>query len=444
MASTTQFTETSLSDWSDPEFWRRICPILTVSEGPKRIVRQGSSPTPRTTCAAASNQDDNATSSGTSGKKRRTLLRDKGFATVDEPVADIALIDSLRDGIQLLQSLGFPATFVLLFDAAWDLAAQSRQILQASTLESNSFNFDLLAWCIESEGFSPHRDRQPDDVLGSFSNTGDAKFVTHWVALSEASPANSCLYMIPKPFDPGYETGDTDEQDPLQRALPNKEAFQQIQCFPRLPGQSILFTHRIAHWGSARDPDTHLPLRIAISFVCSDPSFEKPYIDPSYFNVAIEGESLRIQYPPFAMRLLLLCAQLLIYHQRFHFSKQILKSCYDCCKQHETELDESYRRKVFLEFVKAMKEAQSDEATPTLSSMKNGEKDCTSEGDDDDEEAMMEEMLNAEEQGYGEFEDDYEKFANDDSDESDEGDVKQAVSKRLLGDTSINGKRAKR
>ena len=81
------------------------------------------------------------------------------------------------------------------------------------------FNFDMLAWhidpCLNQSGFSPHRDRQPDtpsSLRNSFYDDGQAKYVTHWIALSDATPENSCLYVIPRRFDPGYHEGD----DPLE------------------------------------------------------------------------------------------------------------------------------------------------------------------------------------------------------------------------------------
>ena len=87
--------------------------------------------------------------------------------------------------------------------------------------------------------------------------------------------------------------------DPLSRALCTKESYQNIRSLPRLAGQSVLFTHRILHWGSRGNPHSHLTTpRIAMSFVCSDPAFERPYL----------AASLAESIPPFRTRLLLVCA----------------------------------------------------------------------------------------------------------------------------------------
>jgi hypothetical protein len=47
-------------------------------------------------------------------------------------------------------------------------------------------------------GFSPHRDRQPDDSPATFRPDGSAMYATMWVPLTPATPENSCLYVIPR------------------------------------------------------------------------------------------------------------------------------------------------------------------------------------------------------------------------------------------------------
>jgi hypothetical protein len=387
------FTTSDLSKWEQPNFWLKLCPSLTIGTD---------------LTIPSSTRDTTATSVH---KDRRRQLQEKGFTVIDEPLAEESMIKELRDGLATLHKLKFPASFILLFDVTWKLAALSRDQLEQSTLACNKFQFDILAWHIDSDGFSPHRDRQPENAAASFHNE-EARFVTQWIALTDATPENSCLHMIPKYCDPGYAAGDTEDEDPLHRALSNKESFQQIRAVPRRPGQSVLFTHRTIHWGSARDPDSSQPPRIAISFVCSDPAFESSYVDPKHFTSE--------KAPPFHIRLLLVCAQLLIYYQRFDLSKECIKACYSYCKEHESELDECYRRKVFVEFVKAMNETSSKETTATV---KDSDAEKIVDGDakdeseaEEDEEAMMEEMLDAEQGGYGEFSDDFDELDGEDDD----------------------------
>lgn len=393
-----------------------------------------------------------------------------------------------------------PATFVLLFDETWRLALESHRMLLSSVSSTDDddfsskdrhcilhpsmkFSFDMLAWHIDprrqQSGFSPHRDRQPetyqalqdsfyngtDDDNGGEVTSGMAKYVTHWIALSDATPENSCLYVIPRQFDPGYFEGDdpkgddvedetckgveeTDltgqntvkgRDDPLTRALSTKESYQNIRALPRQSGQSLIFTHRILHWGSKGNSNAlNVQPRIAISFVYSDEGFEAPYLTRGgYFSGGGDEESgdtshdKRIStFPPFHIRLLLTCAQLLIYYQRFNLSTSTLRACYDYCKFHSDELNEVYRKKVFVEFVKAMKETRdggggaeggeigNDDAmveTDGASDDNTGNNHHNvgivptannNEANSDDEEALLEAMLNHHE----EFDDDFDEM----------------------------------
>jgi hypothetical protein len=167
-----------------------------------------------------------------------------------------------------------------------------------------------------------------------------------------------------------------------------------------------MFTHRILHWRSRGNPNSpQVKPRIAISFVCSDPSFEGPYLDPKYLS----DEAT----PPLRIRLLLVCAQLLIYYQRFDLPKECIRTCYSMCKESEDELDEAYRQKVMVEFVKAVKEIntkESEMAAESEGAVPSREPSADSEGEDD---AMLEVMLDAEAAGYSDdFEDDFDEAVN--------------------------------
>ena len=458
----------------DPDAWKAICPGLSISATATNYAGD----------IGGENTDLGDTKIQRKYKRKKEKLIRDGYALVNDSF-DVRLV---REGIEALHKQDLPATFILLFNESWHLACQSKRVLEKATHERNIFNYDLLAWYISpgSPGFSPHRDRQPDDPPSTFhSDDHEAKFVTNWIALSDATPENSCLYVIPKPYDPGYTTGDIDNvaddkdssgdgcgdrvTDPLHRALPSKESFQHIRSLPRKAGQSILFTHRIIHWGSQGDPTTDdddddddenatsttaVSPRIAISFVCSDPDYEAPLLvnHAKYFSSdpnANADTDTPVQFPPLHIRLLLVCAQLLIYYQRFDLEKSVIKACYEFCKQHEEELEETYRRKVYVEFVNAMKEQKGQgtsnntnreytnnistyaaASTATKSSsdeQAGGPGNHGDDDEDDDEDAMLEELLNAEADGYGEFEDDYDEteqgegeIENGDDDEEDD------------------------
>lgn len=183
------------------------------------------------------------------------------------------------------------------------------------------------------------------------------------------------------------------DYDPLTRALPTKQSYQNIRALPRRPGQSIIFTHRILHWGSAGNPHYKASPRIAISFVYSNVEYEAPYL---------VNFDLNAKLPPFEIRLLLVCSQLLIYYQRFDLSTHYIRACYDYVKKNEKELNEVYCKKVFVEFVKAMKESRLEDEDE-IYGLVDDDQGNQHGADSEEEDAMLEVMLNNEE----EFEDDF-------------------------------------
>ena len=92
------------------------------------------------------------------------------------------LVEKLRHAISALHQKKIPASFVLMYDETWRLARMANRVLSKATHPLNVFNFDLLAWHIDAKenraGFSPHRDRQPDDTSSSFHVDGKAKYAT--------------------------------------------------------------------------------------------------------------------------------------------------------------------------------------------------------------------------------------------------------------------------
>ena len=220
-------------------------------------------------------------------------------------------------------------------------------------------NYDVLAWCVDpaSDGeattaFCPHRDRQPEDSPGSFSENGDAKYATAWVALAnDATPENSCLYCVPRPHDPGYYEGDDDDadaKDPLSVALDSKKAFQYVRALPCKAGDGVVFTHRLIHWGSIGEGREDRP-RINISFGFACESFEPAYL------------TSRARVPSFDERLALVAGQLICYHERFPPNAKelgVLKKLFDGMK---SSFDDAYVRKVNKEFANAALRGENDD-----------------------------------------------------------------------------------
>eukprot|EP00939_MAST-03C_sp_MAST-3C-sp1_P001037 g1037.t1 len=335
----------------------------------------------------------------------------------------------LAAAVMTLGKYGWPPSFVCMYDEAWSLVANISDMMKRCS-GGNACNFDILAWHIDPRkdeaGFSPHRDRQPEDVSKTFRKDGSAKYTTCWIALADATPENSCLYMIPRFCDPGYLDGDdmSDEEEeskkamkgptgPLWRALSSKEAFQYIRAVPAPAGSAVVFTHRTIHWGSRGRDDFDRP-RISFSFAASDDTFEAPYISRD-----------NLPFPSVPLRLALTSAQQICYHDRFNFETEQLKFFNCLFKLRVDDFHASYRTKVVREFLAASeatlygarggqkrKETPSGDTACSRSSTdgtaKKSREETTAAEDDDLLDDALDAMLDAQLAGGGSgFRDDY-------------------------------------
>mmetsp|Transcript_14018 Transcript_14018/g.44606 ORF Transcript_14018/g.44606 Transcript_14018/m.44606 type:complete len:249 (-) Transcript_14018:149-895(-) len=197
---------------------------------------------------------------------------------------------------------------MLMYDEPWVMAHQLTELLILTT--GNQQVMDWFFFYVDpakpgalKAGWAPHRDRGTDDTCRRFRADGTPEYATVWVALTDASPTNSCLMAVPKAFDRGYHEGDKGKS-PLREIFGSPESFQAIRALPAAAGTVISFTHRLLHWGSAADPHARAEPRVAMSFAVADNSFEEPYISRSHLPL-----------PPCELRAALVAAQAIAYCQ---------------------------------------------------------------------------------------------------------------------------------
>ena len=355
-------------------------------------------------------------------------------------------------------------TWLLVYDNFWLLAQRVEQIVRRVS-NGNRMNFDALIWRVDeanNTAFTPHRDRQPktsvqlknsfrrrtddddddDDDNNNNNNNDEPKYCTMWIPFTNATCDNSCLYVIPRWADPGYSNGDDDEdmiKTPLEKALPDKQSYQNITALPVDVGEAVIFSHRVIHWGSKPRPNqSNGQPRINVSFGFSDDSFEKPYLLPKKYSAAAVNDddddddniddddeensqkkkkkkNTNIELPTLKERLALIGSQLIVYHERFppkNFKAlKLLKKLHDAGKNF---LDADYKKIVEIEYVRAT----------SLLAGKNKDDENVDDDDDDDYSSDDEEkeldnaldkMLDAKSKGNGDdYEDDYEEDEEDD------------------------------
>eukprot|EP00750_Incisomonas_marina_P032560 INCI9218.3.p1 GENE.INCI9218.3~~INCI9218.3.p1 ORF type:complete len:303 (-),score=37.54 INCI9218.3:773-1681(-) len=205
------------------------------------------------------------------------------------------LIKRLAAGVEQLLALGHPPSAISMFDEAWLLAASLSPLIEELTGNvplGDWFTFHVHGGAKSQSdlvrnpssrpraGWGPHRDRpggvdQADAQLApGFREDGSPMYTTVWVALTDATPDNSCLYFLPACNDPGYKK----QGDNIEGVFDDLSRWQAISAQPVNAGGFLVFSHRTLHWGSLAKEEQ--PPRIALSFAFADPAFETPFFDP--------------------------------------------------------------------------------------------------------------------------------------------------------------------
>lgn len=316
-----KLSEQTIETLLQPEFWRSLCPFLSINDIDLHGLNQGRSNALEGSLLYKTHSSGKIESLG-------HALNDRGFFRFpeEEMSLPIGISEKLAWGVRRLVAHGYAPTYLLMYDEAWIVGD-----LVKSILEKASGNAPVGDWYVflvdplAPGGYRPgppHRDRPTADSTSFRPLTGAPMYCSCWLALTDATPENSCLYLIPKADDKGYHAeGDAIVTKASQFSEPL--LWQKIVAQPLKAGGMLTFSHRLLHWGSNLPPHdtsintsittrvqlTSLPLppplrpRIALSLAFADPAFEAPYFDPILF----------LPFPPVGLRLGLIAGQLIQY-----------------------------------------------------------------------------------------------------------------------------------
>ena len=132
---------------------------------------------------------------------------------------------------------------------------------------------------------------------------GSPKSLTTWISLSDATPLNGCLYVVPAQHDPTYATADETEM---------KFDYQSIRALPAIPGDFVIWNQALFHWGSRSSPWA-AESRVSMAFQLQRadvPPFDNPLIEP-------------LAVPPFEARIRLIARQLYRYRHMYELDPEL-------------------------------------------------------------------------------------------------------------------------
>ena len=227
------------------------------------------------------------------------LRHDGYFQLAHDFGLDLAM---MADTVRRFSAAGIPPVFCFVFDEFWApfdaLGAMYRSLLGPYCLLP-----DFWLWNVDptkgEAGWKPHRDR------GHFALRGDGRPVslTTWIPLSDATPLNSCMYVVPAHADPTYGTLHENEY---------RFELAAIRALPAKLGEVLVWNQAVLHWGSR---SSHHATESRISM-----AFEFQANDSKPFNTPLLPPDTPV---PFELRLRLIAKQVLQYRHMYKLDPQI-------------------------------------------------------------------------------------------------------------------------
>ncbi len=203
-----------------------------------------------------------------------------------------ARIAPLVEAVLALRAAGVPLELAFAFDELWQISRWFRPLLEVVLGAGFQQLPALTIWCVDrplDAGWRPHRDRR-DTLLGN----GMPGALTVWLPLTDATPLNGCLYVLPSNLDPHYGTGEVPELALV--------AAQDIRALPSPAGAFLCWNHELLHWGGRASSRAAAPrISVGLEYQRADlPPFGVPLVDP-------------LSAPPLARRLGLIGDSILRY-----------------------------------------------------------------------------------------------------------------------------------
>lgn len=165
-------------------------------------------------------------------------------------------LNEMKLAVRNFYDMGLPTPFVFVYDEFFLMPYKVSGIL--SFILGNDFKIlpDFWAWYVDplkaEKGWEPHR----DTGIESLFETGMPKSLTVWVPLTNATPKNGCIYIVPAQWDPYFA-------DPAN----NYKNFQHqhIRALPAEAGSILGWNQAVIHWGGRSSKKAKEP-RISFAF----------------------------------------------------------------------------------------------------------------------------------------------------------------------------------
>lgn len=274
-------TSVSRAEIEDPLFWQSLVPDGTISENPfLGIGEEG--------FREVRNSEGYEISCSELNSAKSQLLSEGYFQS--RPLLPVPECIALKRIVNAVVAAGLRPTYALMYDQFYHALGRLDPLLrkllgQNYKIVPNEFEVFYVDHRKERAGTPPHRDEYGggDTIM----DDGQFKLINLWITLTDATPTNSCLYVVPAHLDDDFP-----ERHRLSRARPANRSvsdFQNIRALPASVGSVIGWNPNLLHWGSrSSERAEQSRISFAVYFQRGDVENMHPTATPMFCSLPFE------------------------------------------------------------------------------------------------------------------------------------------------------------
>lgn len=231
-----------------------------------------------------------------------TFLVHDGYFELPPPNWRLPL-DSMADCVSKLAKFGLPTPFAFVYDEYWVAYLRLHRLITGILGEGYYRLPDFWVWHVDptqnQSGWRPHRDKG----RRTLNHDGTPNAITIWIPLTDSTPHNGCMYILPADRDPTYNTQEENNW---------KINYPDIRALPASAGTIFCWNQAVLHWGS-RSSLHAKSARISMAF-----EFQSSSVTP--YNKPITKP---LEIPTFETRVRLIAKQILQYQHMYPLSPSV-------------------------------------------------------------------------------------------------------------------------
>jgi hypothetical protein len=239
------------------EFWKELCPTLSVTE--KEVW---------------------TTPTEVNIQNIKHEIDTNGYFHVPFDSWDLP-IEEMAGCIDKLKSLGIPPVWCFVYNEFWLLTARIDTYIKSVLGEKYHKLPEMWAWHVDpakkERGWKIHRDRGTDTRL---YKDGSPKSISIWIPLTDTDVENGCMHVLPIKDDKDYY-----DQEYFDEGYdPDK-----VIALPAKAGDVLGWTQNLLHWGGeTTNTDAKPRISVSVEFVADyagrlrGGSYRKPWMSPFY------------------------------------------------------------------------------------------------------------------------------------------------------------------